>query len=65
MSNGTIFKITVQGLGHSTENCLLIKEVDKYIYKHIIMYWKPAFWTKKPLNYWDLNEPDPSSKNLH
>lgn len=34
MSNVTIFNITVQGLGCGTENCLLIKELDKSIYKH-------------------------------
>lgn len=37
MNNVAIFKITDQGLGCGTENCLLIKELDKYIYKHIIM----------------------------
>lgn len=36
MSNVAIFKITVQRHS-STENCLLIKELDKYIYKYIIM----------------------------
>lgn len=36
-SNVAIFKITVQRLGCGTENCLLIKELDKYIYEHIIM----------------------------
>lgn len=37
MSNIAIFKVTVQGLGCGTGNCLLIKELDKYIYKYIIM----------------------------
>lgn len=60
MSNAAIFKITVQGLGCGTENCLLIKELDKYIYKHIIMI--PACIenlpseAKNPLNYWELNK---------
>lgn len=37
MSNVAIFKITDQGLACGTEKCLLIKELDKYIYKQIIM----------------------------
>lgn len=55
MSNAAIFKITVQGLGCGTENCLLIKELDKHIYKHIIMILAcienlPSE-AKNPLNY--------------
>lgn len=37
MSNVAIFKIIVQRLGYGPENCLLIKELDKYTYKHKIM----------------------------
>lgn len=40
-SSAAILKITFHRLGCATENCLVIKELDKYVYKHIIMI--PAY----------------------
>lgn len=36
-SNAAILKTTSQRLSCATENCLVIKELDKYVYKQIIM----------------------------
>lgn len=60
-SNAAILKTTFQMLGCATENCLVIKELNKYVYKHIIMI--PACIENLPseaimsFNYRDLNSP--------
>lgn len=45
-SNTSIFKTAFQRLGCDTENCLVVKELDKYAYKYIIMI--PAYIENLP-----------------